>query len=183
MDVVDACLAVVCLPFGLRLLHENCGATTDRCVFSWASTGMCSVVTAWICIRRGAVRWLGRRRAVAHVVRELEAAEEQTKKHHRMTLAMCVNYGGRAELVAPPVSRPPRRRRAAASGADHREDVPPVPGSAGHAGRDLFLRPRGEAHLEFLPWHSAYEMLLPGTSCSRFHSARSFDAVLEYASP
>ena len=46
------------------------------------------------------VRWVGRpKRLWRSVINELEAAEELTKKNKILTLNMCVNYGGRAEIV------------------------------------------------------------------------------------
>ena len=44
--------------------------------------------------------WIGReQRLWGSVIRELKEAEERTRENTRMTLYMCVNYGGRAELV------------------------------------------------------------------------------------
>ena len=44
--------------------------------------------------------WAGRRpRLWRSVLREIEAAEEMTENNTGLTLAMCINYGGRAELV------------------------------------------------------------------------------------
>ena len=52
------------------------------------------------------VRWAGRRpRLWRSVISELEKAEELTQDNTKMTLAMCVNYGGRAEIVD--AARPP----------------------------------------------------------------------------
>src|SRR6185437_83935 len=46
------------------------------------------------------IRWAGRRpRLWKSVIDELEMAEERTKDNDRFTLNMCVNYGGRAEVV------------------------------------------------------------------------------------
>ena len=46
------------------------------------------------------VRWAGRRpRLWRSVIRELEIAEELTANNNVMTLTMCVNYGGRAEIA------------------------------------------------------------------------------------
>jgi len=46
------------------------------------------------------VRWAGRRpRLWASVIRELEIAEELTRDNKVLTLTMCVNYGGRAEIA------------------------------------------------------------------------------------
>jgi undecaprenyl diphosphate synthase len=46
------------------------------------------------------VRWSGRApRLWKSVIRELQVAEELTRDNDVLTLNMCVNYGGRAELV------------------------------------------------------------------------------------
>ncbi len=46
------------------------------------------------------VRWAGRRpRLWRSVINELEAAEELTGDNSVLTLTMCVNYGGRAEIA------------------------------------------------------------------------------------
>src|SRR5438270_12073573 len=46
------------------------------------------------------VRWAGRRpRLWRSVIEELETAEEMTKHNRVLTLTMCVNYGGRAEIA------------------------------------------------------------------------------------
>src|SRR3954453_11231603 len=46
------------------------------------------------------VRWAGRApRLWKSVIRELQVAEELTKHNDVLTLTMCVNYGGRAELA------------------------------------------------------------------------------------
>jgi undecaprenyl diphosphate synthase len=46
------------------------------------------------------VRWAGRRpRLWKSVIKELEVAEEMTRGNDVLTLTMCVNYGGRAEIA------------------------------------------------------------------------------------
>src|SRR3954469_14864780 len=46
------------------------------------------------------VRWAGRRpRLWRSVIDELEVAEEMTRRNRVLTLTMCVNYGGRAEIA------------------------------------------------------------------------------------
>ena len=46
------------------------------------------------------VRWAGRRpRLWRSVIKELEEAEELTRDNDVLTLTMCVNYGGRAEIA------------------------------------------------------------------------------------
>src|SRR5699024_11861123 len=46
------------------------------------------------------IRWVGcRPRLWRSVISELERPEELTKHNTRMTLYMCINYGGRAEIA------------------------------------------------------------------------------------
>src|SRR5439155_19421300 len=46
------------------------------------------------------VRWAGRRpRLWRSVINELEIAEALTRRNDKLTLTMCVNYGGRAEIA------------------------------------------------------------------------------------
>ena len=46
------------------------------------------------------IRWAGRAPKLwKSVLSELEKAEEITKRNKKMTLTMCVNYGGRAEIA------------------------------------------------------------------------------------
>ena len=60
------------------------------------------------------VRWAGRRpRLWRSVIDELEAAEQMTRDNDVLTLTMCVNYGGRAEIAdAAAADRPRGGRRA-----------------------------------------------------------------------
>ncbi|NAZ83102.1 isoprenyl transferase [Kineococcus sp. R8] len=105
------------------------------------------------------VRWAGRRpRLWRSVVAELEAAEEMTKDNDVLTLTMCVNYGGRAEIadavrsIAEQVragTLDPRRidETTVARHLDE-PDMPDV---------DLFWRSSGEQRTSnFLLWQSAY---------------------------
>ena len=131
------------------------------------------------------VVWAGRRpRLWRSVIRELEAAEELTRNNTRMTLAMCVNYGGRAELVD--ATRGIAKRVAAGeiAPADLTEDLitqhlydPQMPDV------DLFLRPSGEKRTSnFLLWESAYaEMVYQDTLFPDFRAADLYAAVEEYA--
>ena len=114
----------------------------------------------------------------------MEAAEERTRNNTRMTLAMCVNYGGRAELVD--ATRGIAKRVAAGeiAPADITEDLitqhlydPQMPDV------DLFLRPSGEKRTSnFLLWESAYaEMVYQDTLFPDFRAADLYAAVEEYA--
>ena len=131
------------------------------------------------------VRWAGRRpRLWRSVISELEKAEEQTKNNTRMTLVMCVNYGGRAEItdavrgIAEEVAAGRMRPRDVSEKAlaEHL-DEPEMPDV------DLFLRPSGEQRTSnFLTWQSVYaEMVYQDVLFPDFTRAHLRDAVYEYA--
>ena len=105
------------------------------------------------------VRWAGRRPKLwKSVIAELEKAEELTRDNTTMTLTMCVNYGGRAEIAdaARAIARKvaageldPEKitERTVAAHLDE-PDMPDV---------DLFWRSSGEQRSSnFLPWQAAY---------------------------
>ncbi|GAB3673768.1 isoprenyl transferase [Angustibacter aerolatus] len=105
------------------------------------------------------VRWAGRRpRLWRSVVRELEAAEELTRDNDVLTLTMCVNYGGRAEIAdaAAALARDVAAGRLSPDRVDERVlarylDEPDMPDV------DLFWRSSGEQRTSnFLLWQSAY---------------------------
>ncbi len=109
------------------------------------------------------VRWAGRRpRLWSSVIRELETAEELTADNNVMTLTMCVNYGGRAEIAdaAREVARRVARGEIDPERVDERVlarylDEPDMPDV------DLFLRPSGEQRISnFLIWQAAYAELV-----------------------
>jgi undecaprenyl diphosphate synthase len=105
------------------------------------------------------VRWAGRRpRLWRSVIAELEAAEELTRNNDVLTLTMCVNYGGRAEIadaarriaqqVADGRLRPDKIDEQAFGRALYVPDVPDV---------DMVLRTSGEQRLSnFMLWQAAY---------------------------
>jgi len=105
------------------------------------------------------VRWAGRApRLWRSVVKELQVAEELTRDNDVLTLTMCVNYGGRAELadaaraLADDVAAGRLRPRA----VDQRTFarylyVPELPDA------DLVWRTSGEQRLSnFMLWQAAY---------------------------
>ena len=109
------------------------------------------------------VRWVGRpKRLWASVINELEIAEEMTKKNKVLTLNMCVNYGGRAEIVdaAAELARDVKRGKIKADAITEKVfqkylDEPTM------RDVDLFLRSSGELRTSnFLPWQSAYAELV-----------------------
>lgn len=105
------------------------------------------------------VRWAGRRpRLWKSVIAELETAEELTRDNDVMTLTMCVNYGGRAEIAdaAAALARDAKAGRINPARIDEELfatylDEPDMPDV------DLFLRTSGEQRISnFLLWQVAY---------------------------
>ncbi|MGP5589474.1 isoprenyl transferase [Corynebacterium variabile] len=131
------------------------------------------------------VRWAGRRpRLWRSVISELEKAEVQTKDNTRMTLVMCVNYGGRAELtdaaraiVGDVAAGKLKPREVNEKVVESYLDEPGLPDV------DLFLRPSGEQRISnFLLWQSAYaEMVYQDVLFPDYTRADLKDAVYEYA--
>jgi undecaprenyl diphosphate synthase len=105
------------------------------------------------------VVWSGQtKRLWKSVVQELEDTEALTRRNKRMTLNMCVNYGGRAEIVdaAAQFAKDLKSRRLKAGAVTEQtfakylnnSDLPDV---------DLFIRSSGEHRISnFLLWQSAY---------------------------
>ena len=105
------------------------------------------------------VRWVGRpQRLWKSVIEELEIAEEMTAKNKVLTLNMCVNYGGRAEIAdaAQALAKDVLRKRVKPENINERVfakylDEPKM------SDVDLFLRSSGEQRTSnFLIWQSAY---------------------------
>jgi undecaprenyl diphosphate synthase len=109
------------------------------------------------------VLWAGRRPKLwRSVITELETAMEMTKHNTAMTLTMCVNYGGRAEIadaaqalardVAAGRLKPDKVTEKVFERYLYNPHVPPV---------DLFLRPSGEFRTSnFMLWQAAYAELV-----------------------
>ncbi|MDO8731976.1 MAG: isoprenyl transferase [Actinomycetota bacterium] len=109
------------------------------------------------------IRWAGRRPKLwRSVINELEEAERLTAKNTTLTLTMCVNYGGRAEIAdaAAAMARDVQAGRLNAERIDERMfhrylDEPDMPDV------DLFIRSSGEQRTSnFLLWQSAYAELV-----------------------
>lgn len=109
------------------------------------------------------VRWAGRMPKLwGSVIKELQLAEAQTADNDVLTLQLCVNYGGRAEIV----DATRQIARLAAAGKLNPDkiteksfraylDEPELPDV------DLFLRSSGEQRTSnFLIWQSAYAEML-----------------------
>lgn len=132
------------------------------------------------------VRWAGRRpRLWRSVIRELEVAEELTRDNRVLTLTMCVNYGGRAEIAdaARAIALEVAAGRLDPAKVDEKTvarylDEPDMPDV------DLFLRSSGEQRTSnFLLWQSAYaEMVFLDTLFPDFDRRHLWQACEIYAS-
>ena len=114
----------------------------------------------------------------ADVAAMVDKAVAKTAGNSRMTLAIALNYGARAELVARRARRGGRsrrrstRRRSSARSTPH--DLPPL---------DLLIRTSGEQRLSnFLLWQAAYaELLFVDTLWPDFDGDALSAALAEYA--
>ncbi len=109
------------------------------------------------------VRWAGRTpRLWRSVIKELKVAEELTRDNDVLTLTMCVNYGGRAELAdaARAMGRDVAAGRLNAERIDERTFakylyVPDL------ADADMVWRTSGEQRLSnFMLWQAAYSEMV-----------------------
>jgi undecaprenyl diphosphate synthase len=132
------------------------------------------------------VRWAGRMPKLwKSVVQELQVAEELTRDNDAMTLYMCVNYGGRAEIadaaaalaadVASGRLDPKKVNEKTLAKYMYHHDMPDV---------DLFVRPSGEQRTSnFLLWQSAYaELVFQDVLWPDFDRRDLWRACEEYAS-
>jgi undecaprenyl diphosphate synthase len=131
------------------------------------------------------VRWAGRRpRLWKSVIDELEIAEEMTRGNDTLTLTMCVNYGGRAEIAdaAATLAREVAAGRINAGKVTEKTlarylDEPGMPDV------DLFVRSSGEQRISnFLLWQSAYaELVFQDTLWPDYDRRHLWAAIEEYA--
>ncbi|GAA3510731.1 isoprenyl transferase [Aeromicrobium panaciterrae] len=131
------------------------------------------------------VRWAGRRpRLWRSVIKELEVAEEMTKHNTVLTLTMCVNYGGRAEIAdaAAALARDVAAGKVNPDKVTERTfarylDEPDM------ADVDLFWRTSGEQRTSnFLLWQSAYaEMVFSDIAWPDVDRRALWAAIEEYA--
>jgi undecaprenyl diphosphate synthase len=132
------------------------------------------------------VRWAGRRsRLWPSVIKELETAERLTGDNTVLTLTMCVNYGGRAEIAdaAAALARDVGRGRVNPDRVSEKVfarylDEPDMPDV------DLFWRTSGEQRTSnFLPWQAAYaEMVFTDVLWPDVDRRSLWEAVEIYAS-
>ena len=187
LDVVDACLALG-IPYlsAYAFSTENWRRSPDEVRFLMGfNRDVLRRQREWLNERGVRVVWAGRRpRLWRSVIKELEAAEQLTKENTKMTLVMCVNYGGRAELadgfkkMAEDVKAGKLSPSAVSEKTIAQYLYDPVMPDV-----DLFLRPSGEKRTSnFLLWQSAYaELVYQDKLFPDFTPEDLFAAVEEYA--
>jgi undecaprenyl diphosphate synthase len=131
------------------------------------------------------VRWAGRRpRLWRSVIKELQVAEELTRHNSVLTLTMCVNYGGRAEIAdaAAALARDAAAGRIDPGRVTERTfarylDEPDMPDV------DMFWRTSGELRTSnFLLWQAAYaELVFTDIAWPDVDRRALWTAVEEYA--
>ncbi|MGV1035164.1 MAG: isoprenyl transferase [Microbacteriaceae bacterium] len=130
------------------------------------------------------VRWAGREpRLWKSVISELKFAEQLTEHNNTLTLTMCVNYGGRNEIIdainqlsldqAAGRIKPGRITERMLESQLYLPDMPDV---------DLFVRSSGEQRTSnFLLWQSAYaEMVFLNRLWPDFSRTDLWDAIEQY---
>ena len=128
------------------------------------------------------IKWVGQEKKLwSSVVDELLEAEELTANNKVLTLNMCVNYGGRAEIVSAAAELARDFKRGKVSKFDEKTFAKylELPTDV-----DLFLRSSGEQRLSnFLPWQSAYaEMVFMDVLWPDADRRTLWKAIEEYAS-
>ncbi|MGW4490278.1 isoprenyl transferase [Amycolatopsis sp. NPDC004368] len=131
------------------------------------------------------IRWAGRTPKLwRSVIKELQAAEEKTKHNTSLTMTMCVNYGGRAEiadavrqiaqLAVDGKINPAKIDERTVMKHLYQPEMPDV---------DLFLRSSGEQRTSnFMLWQSAYaEFIFQDTLWPDYDRRHLWAACLEFA--
>lgn len=130
------------------------------------------------------IRWIGRRRRLWKSVQdELDRAVEMTRHNRKLTLTMCVNYGGQSEIVdaVQRIAQLVREGEVEPSSISERNfarylydaELPPV---------DLLIRTSGEMRINnFLLWQSSYaELVFDETLWPDYRKANFFEALETY---
>jgi undecaprenyl diphosphate synthase len=135
--------------------------------------------------RNGArLRVIGNRRGLAtDIVAQIEEAEQRTQANRRIDVNICINYGGRAEIVE--AARSLARRVAAGELAVDRIDEAAFQSellTAGLPDPDLLIRTSGEQRVSnFLLWQCAYaELIFVDTLWPDFGRENLEQAIAEF---
>ena len=120
---------------------------------------------------------------IVSVINELEIAEELTRDNDVLTLTMCVNYGGRAEIAdaARQIARLAAAGKLDPERVDERTvarylDEPDLPDV------DMFLRTSGENRTSnFMLWQAAYaELVFTDTLWPDFRVPQLLECLVEF---
>ncbi|MEK7101125.1 MAG: polyprenyl diphosphate synthase [Patescibacteria group bacterium] len=127
----------------------------------------------------GRVVFLGdRTRIPPELVSEMERTEERTRNGKAGTLAVCLSYGGRAEIIA-------AANKLIREGKEIQteEEFSSALWSAGLPDPDLIIRTSGEQRLSgFLTWQSVYsELFFTATKWPAFTKEEFVSILEEYA--
>lgn len=130
------------------------------------------------------IRWAGRRPKLwASVIQELQDAEKLTAKNKTLTLTMCVNYGGRIELVDAmnQMSQDVTDGKLRA-GSITEKTVQKYLQTSTLPDVDLFIRSSGEQRTSnFLLWQSAFaEFSFDETLWPDFRKEHLWQAIEEF---
>lgn len=130
------------------------------------------------------IRWIGRRKKLWKSVQdELDEAVALTRKNRKLTLTMCVNYGGQSEIVdaVQRIAEKVESGQLDSSTISERnfskylydKDMPAV---------DLLIRTSGEVRISnFLLWQSAYaELVFDDTLWPDYRRENLFQALEIY---
>ena len=105
------------------------------------------------------IRWVGReKRLMASVLKELKEAEELTKNNKVLTVNMCINYGGRAEMLdaAVAIAKDALKKKVKPDSLTEKS-ISKYLYAPQMRDVDLLLRSSGEQRTSnFLMWQSAY---------------------------
>ena len=105
------------------------------------------------------IRWVGReKRLMASVLKELKEAEELTKNNKVLSVNMCINYGGRAEMLdaAVAIAKDALKKKVKPDSLTEKS-ISKYLYAPQMRDVDLFLRSSGEQRTSnFLMWQSAY---------------------------
>ena len=105
------------------------------------------------------IRWVGREKKLwKTVIDELKQAESLTKNNKVLTLNMCINYGGRAEMLDAAVSIAKEAvKKKIKPDALTEKSITKYLYAPAMSDVDLFIRSSGEQRTSnFLMWQSAY---------------------------
>lgn len=127
--------------------------------------------------KNGRVRFLGQRERMAPDIQEMMSRWEEETKDGTRTVAFCISYGGRPEILD-------AVRKAVASGRapESEEEFKALMWSAGIPDPDIIIRTSGEQRISnFLTWEGVYsELFFTPTYWPAFTKEEFFGILKEY---